>query len=66
MNKWENQGRVESKRKEYLDEKGIKIILIEKKRGIMGCMQHEGKRKEYLWGKSRLAKGTRRTRRGRG
>jgi hypothetical protein len=33
MNKWENQGRVESKRKEYLDEKGIKIILIEKNKG---------------------------------
>lgn len=34
MNKWENQGRVESKRKEYLDEKGIKIILIEKIKAI--------------------------------
>jgi hypothetical protein len=42
------------------------VLETKKKRGIMGCMQHEGKRKEYLWGKSRLAKGTRRTRRGRG
>lgn len=30
MNKWENQIIEENKRKKYLDERGIKIILIEK------------------------------------